>query len=218
MHIEFIDLLRCPRPHEDSWLIAAFDRMDGRLVVDGKLGCPVCNAEYPISGGVADFRAKVGEPYPIRSAASVRAATPAPETERDDDVMRLAAMLGLSRPGMLVLLAGREARLSHRLATLTSVRVLSVNPNAADIGDSDAVGSIMIDSAVPIASRSVDGIALDAAAASLDLVEEAVRVLTPGGRLTAPASVLLPGSLRELARDHLNVVAESVGELVALGR
>jgi len=132
--------------------------------------------------------------------------------------MRLAAMLGLSRPGMIVLLAGREARLSHRLATLTSVRVLSVNPNAADIGDSDAVGSIMIDSAVPIASRSVDGIALDAGAANHAMLDEAVRVLKPGGRLAAPASVLLPGSLRELARDHLNVVAESVGELVALGR
>jgi len=218
MHIEFIDLLRCPRRHADSWLIAAFNRMDGRLVVDGTLGCPVCNAEYPISGGVADFRAKVGEPYPIRSAASVRVAIPEPETERDDDVMRLAAMLGLSRPGMLVLLAGSVAPLSHRLAALTSARVLNLNPNAADIGDSDAVGSIMIDSAVPIASRSVDGIALDAAAASLDLVEEAVRVLKPGGRLTAPASVLLPASLRELARDKLSVVAESVGELVTLGR
>lgn len=218
MHVEFIDLLRCPRPHEDSWLIAAFNRMDGRLVVDGRLGCPVCNAEYPISGGVADFRAKVGESYRIRSAASVGAATPEPKSGLDDDVMRLAAMLGLSRPGMIVLLAGSIAPLSHRLATLTSVRVLSLNPNAADIGDSDAVGSIMIDDAVPIASRSVDGVALDAGAAQRAMLDEAVRVLKPGGRLAAPASVLLPASLRELARDHLNVVAESVGELVVLGR
>lgn len=210
MHIEFIDLLRCPRPHEDSWLIAAFERMDGRLVVDGKLGCPVCYAEYPIRAGVADFRTDFAD----------SGDTPPPwhETQSEDDAMRLAAMLGLSRPGMLVLLSGSAASLSHRLAALTSVRVLNLNPNTSGIGDSDMVGSIIIDTAVPIAPRSVDGIALDAAAASPALLDEAVRVLKPGGRLAAPASTMLPVSLRELARDDTNVVAESVGELVALGR
>jgi hypothetical protein len=44
MHIEFIDLLRCPNPHEETWLVAALHRMDGRLVIDAKLGCPVCSA------------------------------------------------------------------------------------------------------------------------------------------------------------------------------
>ncbi len=210
MHIEFLDLLRCPQRHDDSWLIAAFNRMDGRLVVEGKLGCPVCGAGYSIRNGIADFRAV--------SAAADDTPAPLPEPESEDDVMRLAAMLGLSRPGMLVLLAGSAASLSHRLAALTSVRVLNLNPITATNGDSDAVGSMRIDGVIPIAPRSVDGIALDAAAATPSMLDEAVRILKPGGRLTAPASVLLPPALRELARDPLNVVAESVGELIVPGR
>ena len=31
-----IDLLRCPREHEETWLVAAFNRMEGRFIVEGK--------------------------------------------------------------------------------------------------------------------------------------------------------------------------------------
>src|SRR5687768_17771356 len=96
MHIEFIDLLRCPNQHEDSWLVAAFYRMDGRVVVEGKLGCPVCGAEYFIRDGVAVFNEI---PAPGH-------ALPDP----DPDGTLLAALLNLERPGMLVLLAGSWAR------------------------------------------------------------------------------------------------------------
>lgn len=217
MHIEFIDLLRCPRPHEESWLIAAFTLMDGRLVIEGKLGCPVCGAEYPITGGVAAFGTSVDSG---REGALDESEIAAHERsiQSDEDVMRLAAMLGLARPGMLVLLAGTTARASHQLAALGSGRVIKVNAPRHATGDSEAVGSISIGGVIPIASHSVDGIALDATPTSLALLTEVSRVLRPGGRLTAPSSVSLPGALRELARDDLHVVAESVGELVALGR
>ena len=55
MHIELIDLLRCPREHEETWLVAAFTRIQDRVVSEGRLGCPVCSAAYPIESGIANF-------------------------------------------------------------------------------------------------------------------------------------------------------------------
>ena len=42
MHIDVAELLRCPVAHEDTWLVARVDRMAGRHIVDGALGCPIC--------------------------------------------------------------------------------------------------------------------------------------------------------------------------------
>lgn len=219
MHIEFIDLFRCPRPHEETWLVAAFKRMAGRLVIEGKLGCPVCGAEYPIRNGVAVFGESTGtSTEPHAAGDSAETLRHAREAAPDEDVVRLAAMLGLSRPGMLVLLAGTLAPMSHQLSALASARVLTLNSIPAGTDDSETVASIGIGDAIPIASRSVDGIALDAAAGNSALLGEVSRVLKAGGRLVAPASFSLPAGLRKLARDELHVVAESVGELIVLGR
>src|SRR5690242_21064587 len=88
MFIELVDALRCPVPHEESWLVASATRMEARHIVDGLLGCPVCHAEYPIRNGVADFRR---EPtLPLEAA-------PDPFLRGDaTTAMRLAAFLGLS--------------------------------------------------------------------------------------------------------------------------
>jgi hypothetical protein len=37
MFIELVDALRCPVPHEESWLVASADRMEARHIVDGTL-------------------------------------------------------------------------------------------------------------------------------------------------------------------------------------
>lgn len=219
MHIEFIDLFRCPLPHEETWLVAAFSQVSGRFVVEGKLGCPVCGAEYPIRSGVADFGDWSGitrnRPASEGDAAD---ASPPLAAAGDEEVMRVAAMLALSRPGMLVLLGGSMTPLAHHLSTLASVRVVTLNATSADSEESEAVASIRVDAAIPVASRSVDGIALDARGISSVPVAEVARVLKPGGRLAAPVSLTLPASMREIARDDRHVVAESVGELVILGR
>jgi len=49
MFSELVDVLRCPRPHEESWLVLAAHRLDGRDIMAGVLGCPVCHADP--SGG-----------------------------------------------------------------------------------------------------------------------------------------------------------------------
>ena len=90
MFIELIDMLRCTRPHEDSWLVATFHEMLERDVVQGLLSCPVCTARYPITGGVAYFDELPG----------------AGDNEADgtmDDGTRIAAYLNLVEPGVVVL-------------------------------------------------------------------------------------------------------------------
>src|SRR4051812_10451294 len=100
MHIELIDLLRCPVDHEETWLVAAFTKLDGRDVVEGKLGCPICRAEYPIRNGIGYFGGEIAA------------------DESSEEVMMTAAFLDLTSPGKTVLLAGAFGNLSAEISDL----------------------------------------------------------------------------------------------------
>ena len=212
MHIEFIDLLRCPATHEDSWLVAAVTRMDGRIVIEAKLGCPVCGAAYFIREGVALFDGD--------SSGKARHGTVAGNARRDDesdDSTRVAAFLDLTRPGALALLAGDWAPASAGVAELTGARIISLN--APHVGDGPAnVAEVRAGERIPIVGRSLDGVALDMAHSAQGMLDEAARLLRPRSRLIAAASAQLPPPFRELARDANLVVADYVGELVPLRR
>ena len=55
MHLELVELLRCPVPHAPGVLVASADVIANRYVSEGLLGCPGCYAEYVIRGGVTRF-------------------------------------------------------------------------------------------------------------------------------------------------------------------
>src|SRR3954469_25984213 len=95
MFIELVDSLRCLALHEETWLVVAVAHMDGRHVVDGTLGCPICYRQYPVRDGAAWFTAS-----PPADAASNL--TTSDEANDDDDVLRAAALLGLTEPGGIV--------------------------------------------------------------------------------------------------------------------
>jgi uncharacterized protein YbaR (Trm112 family) len=59
--IELTDLLRCPNPHDESFLVLLPDRMDGRSVRTGQLGCPVCGRTFELIDGVFDSGAAPAE-------------------------------------------------------------------------------------------------------------------------------------------------------------
>ena len=200
MFIEMIDLLRCPRDHEETWLVAAFTKMDGRFVVEGKLGCPVCSASYEISDGVARFGGEVSEAF----APSVSA----------ESVMRMGALLNLVRPGAVAVLCGTEANAADDLCQLAQCRVIALNP-ASLIEDTEKVATVVTDGRIPLASSSVDAIAIGDCHS---LIGDAVRIVRPGGRITVPIGARVPAGFREIARDETDIVAESGGPLVPLQR
>lgn len=214
MHIEFIDLLRCPRPHEETWLVAALHRMDGRQVVEAKLGCPVCGAEFFIRDGVAIFPGEESG-----DAATIHYRSGDLSAVQDDAAMRIAAFLDLTGPGKLVLLAGELATASERVSELAEARVISLNPpSRAQMPPLDRVAELHTPSRIPLAAKSLDGIALDESHSTPEMLAEAAKLLRPRGRLLAGARAELSPEFRELARDPDHVVAEYVGELVTLRR
>ncbi len=220
MHIEFIDLLRCPRDHEQSWLVAAFYRMEGRTVIDARLGCHVCGAEYVIREGAAFFDEGEADPHlsPLtgrRFRDDERDAQT--EAEREAGSTRIAAFLNLTRPGTLALLTGKWARSAEAVAELANSRILALNPDSL-AGGSDSVAEIHASGRVPLAEHSLDGVALDELHSTPFMFGEAARLLRLGGRLAAAGAAKLPPQFRELARDVNDVVAEYAGDLVALRR
>lgn len=206
MYIELIDLLRCPRDHAESWLVAAFRSMDGRVVLEGKLGCPICFSSFPIEGGVADLRVAGASDYDFIAESF------APQ---HDEAVRAAALMGLVKPGSLVVLSGESARLAQKVSELTEARVIAFNPAMA-VAESERVAVVLSNMRFPFASGSVDGIILNESTCAF--VTDAARILRPGGRIVTPLDSLPPGNFRELARDDMVAVFELAGPLIPLSR
>jgi uncharacterized protein YbaR (Trm112 family) len=209
LYIELIDLLRCPREHEESWLVAAFHKMQDRFVIEGRLGCPVCSASYPVTGGVADLRdGQTGLPFPSQTVAAI---------DFEEKAMRAAAMLGLVKPGSVAVLVGMNGDIAGNVSHISSTKVISLNPTSGQSVERENVAAVMFGSRFPLATASVDGVMLERGSPEPAVVES-LRVLRTGGRLVADAGLSLSGSVRELARDEHYVVAESTGPLLTLSR
>jgi len=201
MFVEMIDLLRCPNAHADSWLVASAARTVGRHIVDGTLGCPVCEAEYAIRDGVADFG--------VASDAGVRGTEPGGDDEAR--AIRLAALLGLATPGGTVALGGvaggAQGVVAALLAEMAGVRVLTLDaPGAPPLADQ--LSALRGGGGVPLAAASLRAVALDARTADARRLDAAVRALVPRGRLVAPAAASVPAGVTELVRDEHQWVAE----------
>ncbi|MFN2563964.1 MAG: hypothetical protein ABR499_02980 [Gemmatimonadaceae bacterium] len=199
MFIELVDDLRCPRAHEETWLVAAAERTEGRDIIEGTLGCPICRAEYPIRAGVVWF---------APAARAEAPATAAPAHHDDPELaMRLAALLDLSDAQGFALLAGTWASCAQPLRDLVPTHLVVLNPRP--LGDvSVGISVLEIPGSIPLADATCRGVALDEAHADAAHLAAAVRVLRPGGRLVAPASTPTPSGVAELARDERVWVAE----------
>ena len=194
MHSELVDTLRCLSVHEESWLIAAADAVEGRHIMRGLLGCPVCHARYPIERGTAEFIE--GGRLPI---------TLVPRRVPDDEsvAIKLAAMLDLTEPSGYVILVGDWARLAAALREIVPVLVLAVNA-PLDIAMGNGVSGVAALDRIPVAAGSARGIAFDFPASAGQPEIDAVAALgavKPGGRVVANISVEVPSDVQILARD-----------------
>jgi uncharacterized protein YbaR (Trm112 family) len=200
--VAHLEALRCPASHAithaithaASPLIAAVTAREGDDVRTATLGCPVCGAEYPVRDGwviLGDLASPRGAARPT-----------------DDDLMRAGALLGLSTPGGVVVLAPSWAEYAHPLVALTDVAVVVVGPPAG-FTTGDGVSALAGTRALPFAPTSCRAVALDAwVAADADVVASWLAALRPRGRVVATADVAVPHGVREIARDGRHWVAE----------
>ena len=201
MFIELVDVLRCPVPHEESWLVASSTRMEAHHIVDGLLGCPVCHAQYPVHNGVADFRrepvlALPGEPDPfLRGDAATS--------------MRLAAFLGLSDALGFVVLLDEWGAQASALRELVETPILLVDPPAGRDGE-PGISVVLSDGVPPLAAGAARATAIGDSSA--ERAAAAVRLTRVGGRLVGPARLAVPAGVREIARDDTLWVGEKEPE------
>jgi hypothetical protein len=202
--IELADHLRCVRPLDDTWLVASAERMDGRDIVEGLLGCPVCAAEYRIENGAALFAPRPGRPDATGSARV--------DDPPGDAALRVAALLGLADPAGFALLAGEWAAYAPALHSLTGVNTVALNPARGAHGGAAGVSVVYAPPGlVPLAAGSMRAAAVDASTVAAGGFPSAVRSLRARGRLVAPAGATLPADVVELARDADEWVAERTG-------
>jgi hypothetical protein len=215
MHVELVDLFRCTRRHEDTWLIAAADVTRDRTIIEGVLGCPICGAEYPVRDGVVSFMEVPDERNAAAATDSSRghesladpiAATPdrEPENSRDDDALRLAAFLDLDAPGKTIALIGYPMQYAANLFDVVATRIVLVNsPGETDDTHGMPIARIVCGARLPIARDSLNGIA----STTNTLPANVAEVLRSNGRLLSPVTAALPSGVTELARDEQQWVA-----------
>jgi len=211
MRVETVEQLCCPASHAPSPLITVAFERDGDWLIDGLLGCSVCGAEYPMTDGVVHFGGG-------RHAAVVRPERETSTLNAPTDPLRVAALLGLSEPGMRVVLCGDCADCAKVLTQVTGAHCVVVNANSGTTHGRDTDRLTMpVDATLPFGSGAMHGMAIDVT--HVPLLHRAAFVVRAGGRVLAPADAPVPHGLRELARDAHNWVAQveaSAGSLVSL--
>jgi hypothetical protein len=114
--------------------------------VEGELGCPICAARYAVHDGVANFRADVERAAETPHLGSNQALA-----------LRAAALLGLTEPGGLVVLAGDWSASANTLLEMTEgVQFLAVDPGAT-LWSHDALSLARIANVLPLAAACARG-------------------------------------------------------------
>jgi uncharacterized protein YbaR (Trm112 family) len=207
--IELLDLLRCPKSHDDTWLVASFKTVSNRFVESGTLGCPICSAQYPIEDGVADFTGGVSSPECDEQRAAV-------SHRREELATRAGAFLDATEPGATVVLGGVWSYAAEELSNLAEVRVLALNPGPG-VKETATVGLVRVAGDIPLAADSCLGVAVDAWFNS-GIVASAARAVRPGGRVVGPTNIPPLAELAILAQDDDYWVARKTPTIIPLRR
>jgi uncharacterized protein YbaR (Trm112 family) len=184
MFIELTDHLRCPAEHDEAFLVLLPDRLEGRSVRNGTLGCPVCDRRFTLREGVFD-------------AGDASAAPPAGATRLTPDAA--AALLGLGGPGGYLVLAGAPGADWRALSNLVpGVGLVAVNPPDS-VADEEGV-SVIRAGRLPLKSHSMRGVVLGSPyGGDPGWVREAARVLLPGLRVAGEGAIPDPALIDLMA-------------------
>jgi len=207
VHIELTEMLRCPEPHEEGFLVLSTGEMLGRMVRSGVLACPTCGREYRIVKGVATFSG--GGKRDARSVDSGAATHPASRISHPVEPQTLQALLDLSGPGGYVLLLGSAAQHAVGLAGLLGgIHFVGVNA-PDDVEELPMLSLLACEPMIPLRHTVVRAAVVGSDRLDAEWVAEARRVLLPGRRLVIESEqVAAPAGLTRLALGHGLFVGE----------
>lgn len=206
MFIEIAELLRCPQDHDESFCVISPDQMVGRRVKSGVIGCPVCQAEYPID----QFTASFGDASPAAVAAFDQPSKGDGQASSDTDPAVVQALLNLSGPGGNVVLVGTATLLAAGLMdAMAGIHYIGVNA-PADVRPSPGLTLLVAPAGIPLRTSSMRGIVLGEEYADEIWSLHATRVLLRGMRLVALAELEAPRGIEQLAREGGMFVGERV--------
>ncbi len=230
MFLELSEAFVCPRCRPAQGLVVLVDRIEGRRVVEGRLGCPECELRVPITEEVVRFD-RIGGPGDGvdgarggaapggveaggTEAGEARPGDPDPllrDVDDEEAATRLAALLGADETsGYLLLGEGLEGLAAGlaRLAPEAEVLSLARRPRSSETGFTRVVGAA--GGVLPLFTGRLAGAAL-LSPDGID-AEEGIRVVRVGGRVGVLAAGT--GAEEAVAASPVSEVAREEGVLV----
>jgi len=207
VHIELTEMLRCPEPHGEAFLVMSTGEMLGRMVRSGILGCPICRREFPIAKGVVNFSG--GEMRDAGGVAATGGSHPASRIPHPVDAETLQALLDLSGPGGYVVLVGAAARHAVGLAGLMGgIHFIGINA-PADVEELPILSLLVCPGMIPLRQTIARGAVVGSDRLASEWLAEARRVVLPGRRVVIEGEdVPVPVGLTRLAAGEGLFVGE----------
>ena len=172
--------------------------MVDRRIIEGRLGCPICETQYPIHGGVADLRLETAQESPTEPASH--------------NALELAALLGVtSGPGFALLSGGTPALAAELAQMVPDLEWIALAPAFATQPEQVGLNRISVDSGrVPLRGHSLRGAIVLERGRDLRVIANALR---PAARLVyAQPDDAMIAQVRELG---MRVLAYNDALLVA---
>lgn len=224
MLLELSEVFVCPRCRPAQGMVVMVDRLEGRRVLEGRLGCPGCDVRVPVSRGTIRFdlaasgESEGGEEGGPAVPEGTTGHPSLPALLRDEApeeaALRLAALLGAEKAeGYLLLGPGLAPLAGGVAARAPDAEVLALaDAREADVEEGVARAVGVEPGRLPLFTGRLAGCALSAP--SRPALREGARVLREEARLAVLAPG--PGTREELAELPVRTTAEDERAIVAV--
>jgi len=213
VHLLLTDRLSCPRCGPDFGLILLAREVRDRRIIHGDFGCANCRETYPVEDGFGDLRAPPRKPLPDLDPVGGGGHPEAERGARDEEALRLAALLGVTEGPGTLLLKGPAAVYAGAVARMVGgVEVVGLDASLRSRPEEEGVSRMVARPGLPFFSNALRAVLLSGDVENRDL-EEAVRVLAPRGRVVVLAASP-PQARGRLEGQGVRIILDQEGVLV----